>query len=43
MERELPYIQAGFEEAEKQEIKVQPSLDHGESKGIPEKHLLLLY
>ena len=43
MERELPDIQAGFEEAQKQEIQLQPSLDHGESKGIPETHLLLLH
>ena len=43
MERELPDIQAGFEEAQKQEIKLQPLLDHGESKGIPETHLLLLH
>ena len=43
MEWELADIQAGFEEAEEQEIKLQPSLDHGESKGIPETHLLLLH
>jgi len=43
MEQELPDIQVGFEEAEKQEIKLQPSLDHQESKGIPETHLLLLH
>ena len=43
MEWELADIQAGFEEAEEQEIKLQPSLDHGESTGIPETHLLLLH
>ena len=43
MEWELADIQAGFEEAEEQEIKLQPSWDHGESKGIPETHLLLLH
>ena len=32
----------GFEEAEESEIKFQHLLDHGESKRIPEKHLLLL-
>jgi len=40
---ELPDIQVDFEEAEKQEIKLQHSLDHGESKGIPETHLPLLH
>ena len=32
-----------FKEAEEPEIKFQHSLDHGESKGIPEKHLCQLH
>ena len=43
MDRELPDIQVGFGRTEKQEIRLQDSLDHGQSKGIPEKHLLLLH
>ena len=36
--RELPDV--GLEKTEKPEIKLQHLLDHKESKGIPEKHLL---
>ena len=32
----------GFKEAEEPEVNCQHSLVHGESKGAPEKHLLLL-
>ena len=32
-----------FEKAEEPEIKLPTSLDHWKSKGVPEKHLLLLY
>ena len=32
-----------LEKAEEPEIKLQYLLDHGKSKGIPEKHLLLLH
>ena len=31
----------GFKEAEEPEIKFQQLMEHGESKGIPENHLLL--
>jgi len=33
----------GFEEAEEPEIKLPTFFAHGESKRIPEKHLLLLH
>jgi len=37
MNQELPDIQAGFPRGRKSEIKLQHSLDHRESKEIPEK------
>ena len=40
---ELPDIQAGFRKGRGTEIKWQHLLDHRKSKGIPEKHLLLLH
>ena len=40
---ELPDIQAGFRKGRGKEIKWQHPLDHRKSKGIPEKHLLLLH
>ena len=40
---EISDVQAGFRKhIEELEIKCQPSLDHAESKGVPEKHLLPL-
>ena len=42
--RELPDIQAGFRKGQRnQRSNCQHSLDHRKSKGVPEKHLLLLY
>ena len=41
--QELPDVQAGLEKAEEPEIKLPTSLDHGKSKRVPEKHLILLY
>ena len=38
---ELPDVQVGFRRSEEPEIKLPNLLDHGKSKGIPEKHLLL--
>ena len=43
MNRELLDVQPGFQEAEEPEIKLPSSLDHGESKGVLEKLLLLLH
>ena len=40
---DLPDVQAGLEKAEEPEIKLPTSLDHGKSKRVPEKHLILLY
>ena len=35
--------QLGLEKAEEPEINCQHLLDHRESKGFPEKHLLLVH
>ena len=44
MNQELPDIQAGFQRGiGKKKSNCQHLLDHRESKGIPEKHLLLLH
>ena len=43
MNRELLDVQPGFQEAEEPEVKLPSSLDHGESKGVLEKLLLLLH
>ena len=40
---QVPDVQAGFRKAEESEIKSPTSMDHSESKRIPEKHLLLLH
>ena len=42
--RELPDVQAGFRKGRgtRDQIAKHP-LDHGKSKRVPEKHLLLLY
>ena len=40
---ELPDVQVDLEKAEDPEIKCQHLLGHRESKGIPEKTLLLLH
>ena len=40
---ELPDVQAGFRKGRNQRSNCQHPLDHQESKGVPEKHLLLLY
>ena len=41
---ELPDVQAAFrKDRGNQRSNCQHSLDHGESKGVPEKHLLLLH
>ena len=45
--RELPDVQAGFRKGTRgrglQRSNCQHPLDHGKSKGVPEKHLFLLY
>ena len=41
MNHELPDVQLDLEKAEEPEI--QHPMDHQKSKGVPEKHLLLLY
>ena len=42
--QELPDVQAGFRQSERnQRSNCQHLLDHRESKGIPEKHLLLFH
>ena len=41
--RELPDVQAGFEEAEEPKIKLPTSVGSSKKKGVPEKHLFLLY
>ena len=38
--QELPNIQDGFKRQRNQRLNCQHLLDHGGSKGIPEKHLL---
>ena len=43
MKCEIPGIQPGLEKAKEPEIKLPTVLDHRKSKGITEKHLLLLY
>ena len=43
MNQELQVCKLGVKEAEEPEIKLPTLLDHGESKGVPEKHLLLLH
>ena len=43
MNQELPDVQAGFRRQRNQRSNCQHSLDHGESKGIPQKHLLLFH
>ena len=40
---EFPDVQAGFRKAEEPEIKLPHPLDHGKSKRVLEKHLLLFY
>ena len=40
---ELQMFKLDLEMAEETEIKLLHSLDHQESKRVPEKHLLLLY
>ena len=42
MNQELPDVQARFRRQRNQRSNRQHSLDHGESKGVPEKHLFLL-
>ena len=44
MNRELPFVQAGFRKGRVTggQIEKHP-LDHGKSKRVPEKHLFLLY
>ena len=42
--QELPDVQAGFRKGRGTRDQIANILlDHGESKGIPEKHLLLLH
>ena len=43
MNRELPDVQAGFRKGRGNRSNCQHPLDHRKSKGIPEKHLLLLH
>ena len=43
MNQELPDVQAGFRKWRETIANCQHSLDHRKSKGIPEKHLLLLH
>ena len=40
--QELPYVQDGFRKG-RETREHQHLFDHTESKGIPEKHLLLLH
>ena len=40
--RELPDVQAGFRKGRETRDQRLPTLDHGKSKRVPEKHLLLL-
>ena len=39
----LQMYKQGFQEAEEPQIKTPASMDYGESKGVPEKYLLLLH
>ena len=41
--QELQMFKLNLEKAEEPESNCQYSLDHGKSKRVPEKHLLLLY
>ena len=41
--QEFPDVQSGFKKQRNQRSNYEHSLDHWESKGIPEKHLLLLH
>ena len=43
MNRELPDVQAGLKRQRNQRSNCQHPLDHQKSKGVPEKHLFLLY
>ena len=43
MNRELPDVQDGFRKGRGNRSNCQHPLDHGKSKRVPEKHLLLLY
>ena len=43
MNQELPNVQAAFRKQRNQRSNCQHLLDHWKSKGVPEKHLLLLY
>ena len=43
MNRELPDIQAGFRKGRGTRDQMDEPLDHRKSKGVPEKHLFLLY
>ena len=40
---ELPDVQAGFQRGRGIRDQITNTLDHGESKGAPEKYLFLLY
>ena len=41
--RELPDVQAGFRKGRGTRDQMDEQLDHRKSKGVPEKHLFLLY
>ena len=43
MNCELPEFKVDLEKAEEPKIKLPTLLDHGKSKRVPEKHLILLY
>ena len=44
MNHELPYVQAGFRKGRGTRDQIaQHLLDHGKSKRVPEKHVLLLH
>ena len=43
MHSELPDIQAGFRKGRGTRVQCQYLLDYQKSKGVPEKHLFLLY
>ena len=40
---EIPDVQAGFRKSRGTRDQMPTSLDHGQSKRVPEKHLFLLY
>ena len=40
---ELQMYKLDFEKVEEQRLNFQHLLDHGESKGVPEKHLLMFH